>query len=185
MIVIKAPEEFPPEVRCRKVPSLFLGGTCLGGWGTPHGGWRHALIEQLEEIDQLAVLDPYRPDWGDEDVDPDWRNDIEAPKFLEQLVWERAAMAIASYRLFVFEAGAKGALTMLELGLSVSRGANHVVVESGFWAKGNVEYTVLQQPGAGLYATVAEFGRHFRRMQRLMAVQPDMTCPVPGPPQNW
>lgn len=101
------------------------------------------------------VYNPRRPDWN-ADLDTSADN----PMFAEQVEWEldfiSSAESGADTVLMVFPASAKAPITLLELGIMVTKFPERlvVVVEDGYWRRGNIEI-VCRRAGIPVYTNLS------------------------------
>lgn len=124
MIEIKAPNDYlvPWTV------SIFLAGSIEQGTAKP---WQKEIVEALKDED-ILILNPRRDDW-----DSTWKEDINNPKFKEQVLWELRAQEDCDMIILYFDPDTKSPISLLELGLFKRK--MMVVCPEGYWKKGNVD----------------------------------------------
>ncbi|GGX02718.1 nucleoside 2-deoxyribosyltransferase domain-containing protein [Aquimarina muelleri] len=126
MNVIKAPE----ELTINNQYSIFLAGSIEGDTATK---WQDMVIENLSN-EKGILLNPRRLSW-----DTSWKQEIENPKFKEQVTWELDALEQADRIIMYFDPATKSPISLLELGLFAKSGKLLVCCPKGFWRKGNVD----------------------------------------------
>ncbi len=126
MNVIKAPE----ELTINNQYSVFLAGSIEGDTAT---NWQDIVIENLSNKEGV-LLNPRRLSW-----DASWKQEIENPKFKEQVTWELNALEQADRIIMYFDPATKSPISLLELGLFAKSGKLLVCCPEGFWRKGNVD----------------------------------------------
>jgi hypothetical protein len=134
------------------VPSVFLAGSIDLGAAVD---WQAQFVDALRDL-PVTVLNPRRAAW-----DATWPQTIDFAPFREQVEWELEAQERASLVVFYFAPDTKAPVTLLELGLAVSRRAI-VCCPDGYWRKGNVDivcrrYGLAQAPD--LESLIAETRR--------------------------
>lgn len=129
MIEIKAPKHYYVDDEHVK---LFLAGSIEMGKAD---NWQTRLVAALKDEKDLMILNPRRDDW-----DSSWVQEIDNPKFREQVEWELKALDKADFIVFVFDPATKSPITLLELGLYANRTGQVIVYcPEGYWRKGNVD----------------------------------------------
>ena len=123
----------PPQniaQRDRTKPSVFLAGSIEMGkaidWQTDMG--------QFFLNKRYNVFNPRRDDW-----DSSWKQEFENPQFYQQVNWELEALDVADVILMYLVPETMSPISLLELGLHVSKKELYVVCPDGFWRKGNVD----------------------------------------------
>lgn len=129
MRVIKAPEQYYPD---GKIPSVFLAGSIDMGNAV---FWQDKVVEALEDYD-VEIFNPRRDDW-----DSTWEQNINNPKFNEQVTWELDHLGTCDIIAYYFDPNGQAPITLMELGLLAWSEPSAVVVccPDGFWRKGNVD----------------------------------------------
>ena len=100
--------------------------------------WQTSLASSLSDL-PIDILDPRRDDW-----DSSWVEDIEFPKFKEQVEWEMDYAKVADVIGFNFPAGAQTPVALLELGMYAGSGKVIVCCPKGFYKRGNVQMVCLR-----------------------------------------
>ena len=136
MNVITAAE----ELNLNKGYSVFLAGSIEGDTAQK---WQDIVIEDLAN-DNGILVNPRRDVW-----DSSWKQEINNPKFNEQVSWELEALEKVDLIIMYFDKSTKSPISLLELGLFAKSGKLVVCCPDGFWRKGNVDivcnrYGVLQ-----------------------------------------
>jgi len=132
MIEVKAPNQLPFGT----LPVVFLSGSIEMGVAEK---WQDKIVSRLQNISQLQelnflVLNPRRDDW-----DSTWTQNVDNPKFREQVEWELSSMEVADIIPMYFDPATKSPITLLEFGLYARSGKLVVCCPEGFWKKGNVD----------------------------------------------
>ena len=125
---------FPPSTIQVSGKSVFLAGTIDMGNSSD---WQADVIMAFEEIvwtHPITILNPRRKEW-----DNNWKQEIQNPKFAEQVNWELDALEKADVILLYLAAGSYSPVSMLELGLFGDSGKLIVCCENRFWRKGNID----------------------------------------------
>lgn len=131
MNVITAPEKYMLNNRY----SVFLAGSIEGDTAQK---WQDVVIENL--TNNLGILlNPRRDAW-----DATWKQDINNPKFNEQVRWELEALEKADLIVMYFDKSTKSPISLLEFGLFAKSGKLVVCCPDGFWRKGNVDIVCAQ-----------------------------------------
>ena len=125
-VVILPPKEFDVTGKA----SVFLAGAIDMGAADD---WQKEIGESLKDVD-CTVLNPRRKDW-----DKTWKQEIENPKFREQVEWELRGLEQCSFIALCLTKDSKAPISLLELGLHVSEGKMIVCCPDGFYRKGNVD----------------------------------------------
>ena len=94
--------------------------------------WQDKIIKALEDT-QICVLNPRRAAW-----DTTWKQDINNPQFVEQVMWELAGQNMADLIVMYFDPKTMAPITLLELGLFHEKNLI-VLCPEGYWRKGNVD----------------------------------------------
>lgn len=83
-------------------------------------------------------------------------NQIDNPKFNEQVTWELDNIECADLVIFYFDPNGPAPITLMELGLCVGREQYSIVCcPDGYWRKGNVEM-ICDRYGIPLCNTIDE-----------------------------
>ena len=127
----KAPQRYFISEEDRVV---FLAGSIEMGKAD---NWQTRVVKALKKENGI-ILNPRRDDW-----DSSWVQEIDNPKFREQVEWELKAMEDAHIIAMMFDPNTKSPITLLELGLwTVMWSTNQkllVCCPEGYWRKGNVD----------------------------------------------
>ena len=127
---IKAPYPFKGD-HSTDEKFLFLAGSIEMGTAE---NWQTKIVKAVEHL-PIVILNPRRDDW-----DSSWKQDINNPKFFEQVQWELDAMEFADGIYMYFDPNTKSPISLLELGLFAQhQGKLAVFCPEGFWRKGNVD----------------------------------------------
>ena len=94
--------------------------------------WQKRCEEELSE--NYIIFNPRRDSWNNS-----WEQSIANPQFKEQVTWELNALEQADVIVMFFANNTKSPISLLELGLFAHSGKLKVVVEEGFWRKGNID----------------------------------------------
>ena len=127
MTPILPPVPIPPEAQR---PWVFLAGAIDQGRAE---SWQEVAIQHLHH-GPGTVLNPRRDAW-----DSTWRQDLEDPRFAEQVTWELDALEAADAILCWLPTGSQAPISLLELGLHARRGRLVVGCPPGFHRHGNVD----------------------------------------------
>ncbi len=129
MIQVKAPNDYAAHAGLTKI---FLAGSIEMGMAEH---WQSKIARGLSDTESL-VLNPRREDW-----DAGWVQSIDNPHFRRQVEWELDGLDAADAIAFYFSPGTKAPVTMLELGIQLSRSPQKLIVccPKGFWRKGNID----------------------------------------------
>lgn len=125
--IFKSPESI--EKRDKSKKSIFLAGSIEMDKAI---NWQKKCEEQLEA--KYILFNPRRDAW-----DNSWEQSIDNPQFKEQVIWELNGLEKADIIIMFFAGNTKSPISLLELGLFAQSGKLKVVVEEGFWRKGNVD----------------------------------------------
>ena len=134
---IKPPTFIPNNKDC-----VFLAGSIEMGAAEL---WQDKVVKMLSGTDWV-VLNPRRDDW-----DSSWEQNINNPKFYEQVNWELQGIEEAEKVILYFDPNTKSPITLLELGYIAGSDPEKLIVvcPHGYWRKGNVDivcdrYGILQ-----------------------------------------
>jgi hypothetical protein len=127
---IKAPADFNFKDLALYKYLVFLAGSIEMGAAE---NWQERAKNLFDGCD-AALLNPRRDDW-----DSSWAQEIENPKFREQVNWELKGLDMCDQILMYFDPKTKSPITLLELGLYATSGKLVVCCPDGFWRKGNVQ----------------------------------------------
>jgi hypothetical protein len=131
MILIKPPIVLTPEQKSLGYTSIFLAGSIEMGKAID---WQSKVQDILKDS-PVVIFSPRRDDW-----DSSWKQDINEPKFNEQVTWELDHIDQADYIFMYFDPNTKSPITLLELGiLAASPTKVLVCCPEGYWRKGNVD----------------------------------------------
>ena len=111
-------------------PWVFLAGAIDQGRAEP---WQDVVMQHLQHRPG-TVLNPRREAW-----DATWRQDLDDPRFAEQVTWELDALEAADAILCWLPAGSQAPISLMELGLHARRGRLVVGCPAGFHRHGNVD----------------------------------------------
>lgn len=154
-----APTAFPGDL---PRPWLFLAGAIDQGRAEP---WQDRVIADLADLPG-TILNPRRSAW-----DATWGNDLDDPRFVEQVTWELDALEAADHVACWLPAEASAPVSLLELGLHTRGGRLVVGCPPGFHRRGNVRL-VCARWSVPCVASLPELLTHLRA--RLCA---DQTTP--------
>ena len=126
---------------CFLVLAALLLSDCVG---TTHKDTSKLISQEALENERVVILNPRRDDW-----DSTWLQEIDNPKFREQVMWELDALEEADIIVMYFDPNTKSPISLLELGLFARSKKLIVYCPDGFWRKGNVDivcrkYGVIQ-----------------------------------------
>lgn len=146
-----------PEFETR----LFLAGSIDMGEAE---NWQTRVIKKLEDLDNLLILNPRRDDW-----DSSWEESLENDQFVEQVVWEQAALQASDVILFWFSPDSKAPITLLEFGLFAGDRTKTKIVycPKEFYRSGNV-HIICRLYGIPFFTTEEELFEH---------LYGELTCP--------
>jgi len=122
--------EAPDKIIKGKYKSIFLAGTIEMGISED---WQSNIIKELEDY-KVDIYNPRRKEWNS-----DWKQEINNPKFNEQVNWELNGLNMCNIIVMNFLKDSKSPISLLELGLYASSGKLLVCCPDGFYRKGNVE----------------------------------------------
>ena len=94
--------------------------------------WQDRMVAELASLPG-TVLNPRRDAW-----DATWGQDLDDPRFAEQVAWELDALERADAIACWLPAGSQAPISLLELGLHARRGRLVVGCPPGFHRRGNV-----------------------------------------------
>lgn len=143
----------PPHYPVTNRPSVFLAGSIDMGAAVD---WQKQVEEGLADL-PIAIFNPRRDNW-----DSTWEQDITNDKFRDQVEWELDHIGMADLVMFYFDPEGKAPITLLELGLNVTRKCL-VCCPEGFWRRGNVQ-VVCARYGIPLLDSIEDLvgrGREF------------------------
>lgn len=124
-------EYFAPDRNINfNLPSIFLAGSIEMGLADD---WQSKIVDALKYEDVL-IFNPRRIDW-----DSSWEQSIDNPQFTEQVNWELDMLTVADRIVMYFDPNTKSPISLLELGLFVTKKNMLVCCPPGFWRKGNVD----------------------------------------------
>lgn len=95
--------------------------------------WQDRVVASFADLPG-TILNPRRDDW-----DATWRQDLDDPRFAEQVTWELDAMDRADVIACWLPADSQAPVSMLELGLHARDGRLMVGCPSEFHRHGNVD----------------------------------------------
>jgi len=136
----------------QNAPSVFLAGSIEMGVAED---WQASITSRLSDLD-ILVLNPRRDAW-----DSSWRQSIEDERFRGQVEWELEGLERTQLIAMWFAPETHAPVTLLELGLTASRGKLIVGCPDGFWRKGNVEI-ICRKYGIPLLPEFEEFAQAVR-----------------------
>ncbi len=125
--IYKSPENIENRNKTRK--SIFLAGSIEMDLAV---NWQKRSEEVLAR--KYVIFNPRRDSWS-----KGWEQSIENPKFKEQVNWELNALEQSDIIIMFFANNTKSPISLLELGLFAHSNKMKVVVEDGFWRKGNID----------------------------------------------
>ena len=155
MTPILPPNPIPQEAQR---PWVFLAGAIDQGRAEP---WQDVVIQYLQDRPG-TVLNPRREAW-----DATWRQDLEDPRFAEQVTWELDALEAADAIMCWLPAGSQAPISLQELGLHARRGRLVVGCPPGFHRHGNVD-AVCRRWNIPMAASLQE---SLRLLDDLLALQ--------------
>lgn len=122
---------FPPETQDMSDLTVFLAGTIEMGKSFD---WQSEFLKNFED-EKITFLNPRRKDW-----DPNWIQDINNPKFKEQVLWELSGIKNADIVIMYLDPESKSSISLLELGILTSTPEKVLLYcPKGFYRKGNVD----------------------------------------------
>lgn len=119
-------------------PQVNRPSVVLYGGIQSEPAWQTSLIASLSDL-PVDILDPRRDDW-----DSSWKEDINFPKFKEQVTWEMDCAKVADVIVFYFPPGMLTPIALLELGMHAGTGKALVCCPEGFYKRGNVQMVCLR-----------------------------------------
>jgi hypothetical protein len=111
--------------------TVFLAGSIEMGVAED---WQSMVPKHFEDKTNLVFYNPRRDDW-----DSSWEQKESNPQFNHQVNWELDKLDKANYIFMYFSPETKSPISLLELGMFVSKYKMIVCCPDGFWRKGNVE----------------------------------------------
>ena len=135
--IYKSPQSIADRDKTKK--AIFLAGSIEMDKAV---NWQKRCEEELSE--KYIIFNPRRDSWNNS-----WEQSIKNPQFKEQVTWELNALEQADIIIMFFANNTKSPISLLELGLFAHSNKMKVVVEEGFWRKGNIDivcerYTIEQ-----------------------------------------
>ena len=142
-IIVKPPQRLNDFI-CLSQKNLFLAGSIEMGKAE---NWQFKVEEELKRFHSLTIFNPRRDDW-----DSSWTQDINNPKFYEQVTWELTAIEKSDVVAMYLAPGTMSPISLLELGLVCGSDARKLVVfcTKEFHRKGNVDI-VCQRYGVPVH----------------------------------
>ena len=125
--IYKSPENIAERDKSKK--AIFLAGSIEMDKAV---NWQKRCEEELSE--NYIIFNPRRDSWNNS-----WEQSIDNPQFKEQVTWELNALEEADTIIMFFANDTKSPISLLELGLFAHSDKMKVVVEEGFWRKGNID----------------------------------------------
>lgn len=125
--IYKSPESIAERDKSKK--AIFLAGSIEMDKAV---NWQKRCEEELSE--NYIIFNPRRASWN-----TSWEQSIANPQFKEQVTWELNALEQADIIIMFFASNTKSPISLLELGLFAHSNKMKVVVEEGFWRKGNID----------------------------------------------
>jgi hypothetical protein len=163
----KCREILPPEPFDFKQPAeppvVFLAGSIDMGSAED---WQKEIVESLADVPCVA-LNPRRKDW-----DKTWKQEMENPKFREQVEWELKGLEQCSLIALCLTKDSKAPISLLELGIHASDGKMIVHCPKGYWRKGNVDI-VCTKYGVPVLESFEDFKREVHRKMSEQKVKAD------------
>jgi hypothetical protein len=126
--------------------------------------WQTHVIEALHDLPGV-ILNPRRADW-----DASWIQDIHNDQFRAQVEWELRGLEIANAIMVCFDPNTRSPITLLELGLTITKPL-YVVCPEGFWRKGNVDI-VCHRYGHPVYPSLVAGIAAYRHDHALQGAHP-------------
>lgn len=128
--------------------AVFLGGSIEQGTAED---WQSRVSATLDSLPVL-ILNPRRDDW-----DSTWDQDPTiGTQFSNQVNWELNGQEFCDTLVYYFHPNTKAPITLLELGLFISRSRVHVYCPKQFWRYGNVQI-VCDRAGHECHTDEASF----------------------------
>lgn len=140
--IFRSPESIAERDKSKK--AIFLAGSIEMDKAV---NWQKRCEEELSE--NYVIFNPRRESWINS-----WEQSIDNPQFKEQVTWELNALEQADIIIMFFAKNTKSPISLLELGLFAHSGKLKVVVEEGFWRKGNIDI-VCERYGIEQYDSLA------------------------------
>ena len=125
--IFRSPESIAERDKSKK--AIFLAGSIEMDKAV---NWQKKCEEELSG--KYIIFNPRRDSWNN-----NWEQSIDNPQFKEQVTWELNALEQADTIIMFFANNTKSPISLLELGLFAHSGKLKVVVEEGFWRKGNID----------------------------------------------
>lgn len=125
--IFKSPESIEQRDATKK--AIFLAGSIEMDQAV---NWQKRCEEALSQ--KYILFNPRRESW-----DNSWEQSINNTQFKEQVTWELNALENSDCIIMFIANNTKSPISLLELGLFAQSGKMKVVVEDGFWRKGNVD----------------------------------------------
>lgn len=125
--IYKSPESIADRDKTKK--AIFLAGSIEMDKAV---NWQKRCEEELSE--KYIIFNPRRDSWNSS-----WEQSIDNPQFKEQVTWELNALEQSDIIIMFFANNTKSPISLLELGLFAHSNKMKVVVEKGFWRKGNID----------------------------------------------
>lgn len=125
-LVVTAPDAVPANA---PRPWIFLAGSIELGRAEP---WQERIIAALSDRTP-TVLNPRRVAW-----DASWRQELDDPRFAEQVEWELDHLERADLIVWYAAPGTTSPISLLELGLHARAGKVLACCPPGFQRRGNV-----------------------------------------------
>lgn len=126
--------------------SVFLAGSIEQGKARQ---WQQEVLERFKDREGITFFNPRREVW-----EAEWSQSPDNPLLIEQVRWELEHIQKADVVLFYFQEGTLSPISLLELGISLGRSDDAVVVcEPGFWREANVHETCAFF-GRGVHTTL-------------------------------
>ena len=127
--------------------TVFLAGSIEMGVAED---WQSVVPKHFEDKANLVFYNPRRDDW-----DSSWEQKESNPQFNHQVNWELDKLGKSSYIFMYFSPETKSPISLLELGLFISKRNMIVCCPEGFWRKGNVDI-VCTRAGVRVSNTLEE-----------------------------
>jgi hypothetical protein len=149
----------PTRLDKKPLRSIFLAGSINMGTAPP---WQRKIAEMLSDL-PIVVYNP-RCDREGNKFDPTLKQDIENPKFKEQVDWEMDHLNESNIIAMYFDPHPEklSPITLLELGLHAKDRKLIVCCPDGFLRKGNVQI-VCKRFGIRLIESPDEFRKAVRQ----------------------
>jgi len=135
----------PPHDRL----TVFLAGAIDMGRART---WQQEVVDFFGDEELISFFNPRRDDW-----DSSWTQELTNPQFTEQVNWELDMIERSDLVLIFFPKDSQAPISLLEFGYIAARapGKLIVVVEPGYWRRGNLE-VICNRERIALYDTLAE-----------------------------